>query len=67
MRQRTMRDTSNVIFYYVFGVFKIAVIAQQIYARHLQGLTADPRFAQLGDVVLALGDEAQRAIRTRDL
>lgn len=63
----TARDTSNVIFYYVFGVFKIAVIAQQIYARHVQGLTADPRFEMLGTVVQALGDEAQRAIRTRDL
>jgi aminoglycoside phosphotransferase (APT) family kinase protein len=63
----TARDTSNVVFYYAFGLFKVAVIAQQIYARHLQGLTTDPRFQALGDVVVALGEQAHRAVRTGEL
>ncbi len=61
------RDVSDAVFYYAFGLFKVAVIAQQIYARHLQGLTADPRFAALGDVVQALGGAATAAIDRGDL
>jgi aminoglycoside phosphotransferase (APT) family kinase protein len=52
------RDVSDAPFYYAFGLFKVAVIAQQIYARHVQGLTADPRFGGLGAVVTALGGAA---------
>jgi len=52
---RTGRDTSNIRFYYVFGLFKLAVIAQQIYYRYKQGLTQDERFAALVFVVAALG------------
>ena len=50
------------LFYYVYGLFKIAVIAQQIYARYVRGATRDPRFAPLGAVVAALGESAGRAI-----
>lgn len=42
--------------YHAFGVFKVAVIAQQIYARYRKGLTKDERFAGLGDVVRLLGE-----------
>jgi aminoglycoside phosphotransferase (APT) family kinase protein len=54
-------DVSDAPFYYAFGLFKVAVIAQQIYARHVQGLTSDPRFAVLGEVVKALGRAAESA------
>jgi aminoglycoside phosphotransferase (APT) family kinase protein len=47
---------------YVFGVFKVAVIVQQIYARYQRGLATDPRFAELGAVVVACGETAQAAI-----
>lgn len=53
------RDVSGAAFYQTFGLFKVAVIAQQIYARHVQGLTADGRFAKLGVVVAALGERAR--------
>jgi aminoglycoside phosphotransferase (APT) family kinase protein len=52
------RDVSDAPWYQAFGLFKVAVIAQQIYARHVRGLTADPRFAQLDQVVAALGTRA---------
>lgn len=42
--------------YHAFGVFKVSVIAQQIYARYRKGLTTDERFAKLGDVVRLLGE-----------
>lgn len=63
----TGRDVSDAAFYYAFGLFKVAVIAQQIFARHQQGLTADPRFAQLGAVVAALGEAAGRVVESGEL
>ena len=56
-------SATNVLFYYVFGAFKIGVIVQQIYARYKKGLTKDPRFANLHYVVAACGDNAQLAIK----
>jgi len=54
----------DLVYAYVFGLCKIAVIAQQIYARYVNGHTTDERFAALGAVVTALGRAAARA-RTR--
>jgi aminoglycoside phosphotransferase (APT) family kinase protein len=56
------RAVDRPVFYYVFGLFKVAVIAQQIYARYRQGLTQDPRFARLGEVVATCGEMAGRAV-----
>lgn len=52
----------GLLFYYVFGTFKIAVIAQQIYARYVKGFTSDPRFARFHIFVSALGSIANNAI-----
>lgn len=56
------RQTPNILFYYVFGTFKIAVIAQQIYVRFVRGYTQDTRFAGFGSFVGALGRIAEHAI-----
>ena len=56
------RDVANILFYYVFGTFKIAVIAQQIYARYVKGLTLDKRFARFDSFVSALGRIAAGAL-----
>jgi aminoglycoside phosphotransferase (APT) family kinase protein len=61
----TGRDISNVLFFYVCGLFKVAVIAQQIFARYHRGLTNDPRFAMFNRVVAALGLGAVRAIDSK--
>jgi len=45
-------------FYYCFGLFKIAVVVQQIYYRFRQGLTRDPRFAGLDRAVGVLARQA---------
>jgi aminoglycoside phosphotransferase (APT) family kinase protein len=58
----TGRDISNIVFYYAFGLFKVAVIVQQIYARYRKGLTRDPRFAGLVQVASACGEQARLAI-----
>jgi len=61
------RDISNILFYYVFGTFKIAVIAQQIYARYVRGATKDARFASFDKFVAALGMIAGRAIEKNSI
>jgi aminoglycoside phosphotransferase (APT) family kinase protein len=38
----------------VLGIFKLAVIIQQIFARYAKGQTQDPRFRDLGHQVEAL-------------
>jgi aminoglycoside phosphotransferase (APT) family kinase protein len=55
-------DTSNILFYYAFGLYKVAVIIQQIYWRYAQGFTKDERFAQFNKQVAALAQEAARTI-----
>ena len=56
------REMPNMLFYYVFGTFKIAVIAQQIYARYVKGFTKDERFARFDRFVAALGKIAAQTI-----
>ena len=53
----------DVLFYYVFGCFKLGVIAQQIYARYKKGYTKDERFALLIHLVKACGNNTQNAIK----
>lgn len=55
-------DLPNMLFYYVFGTFKIAVIAQQIYARFAKGFTKDARFSDFNRFVAALGRIAASAL-----
>ena len=50
------------VFYYVFGLFKIAVIAQQIYFRYKKGFTKDKRFGLLNLAVMSLSVMAKQAI-----
>ncbi len=45
--EKTGRDVSNFDFYHCFGMFRLAVIAQQIYNRYFHGLTKNKRFAML--------------------
>lgn len=49
------RVVDNPLFYYLYGLLKIAVIVQQIYARYRRGFTQDARFARLHEVVHACG------------
>ena len=52
--EKTGRDLSDIVFYYVFAMFKVAVIIQQIYYRYFHGLTKDERFGSLGEVAKTL-------------
>lgn len=60
--ERSGRQVTDPLYYYVFGIFKVAVILQQIYFRYRQGLTRDPRFQSLGESVHILGRAGARAL-----
>ena len=55
------REPPRMLFYSCFGLFKIAVIVQQIYKRYVEGLTKDERFAGLGKGVRILAHAAAEA------
>jgi aminoglycoside phosphotransferase (APT) family kinase protein len=61
-RDRTGRDTGDLVFYTVLATWKLAVLLEGSYARHLAGATDDPLFARLEDGVPALGRRALEAI-----
>ena len=65
--QKSGRDIQNIVFYYAFGLFKIAVIAQQIYYRYSKGLTTDPRFANLNKASELCCNLAMKAIQTKSI
>ncbi len=66
-QQQTGREVTNAVFCYCFGLYKLAVIVQQIYARFVRGHTQDPRFAELGRLVSLLGRQADNAINAGNL
>jgi len=64
---RTGADVSNFIFYYVYGIWRLAVIIQQIYARFYRGQNDNQRFKDYGQMVIALGKLARHKIKTGKL
>jgi aminoglycoside phosphotransferase (APT) family kinase protein len=53
--EKSGRQVSDIVFYYVFGTFKLAAIAQQIYFRYKKGFTKDQRFAKFDHFIYTLG------------
>lgn len=65
--EKSGKDIQHIVFYYAFGLFKIAVIAQQIYYRYNKGLTTDPRFANLNKASELCCNLAMKAIQTQSI
>jgi aminoglycoside phosphotransferase (APT) family kinase protein len=65
--EKSGRKIDNILFYYVFGLFKIAVIAQQIYFRYQKGWTTDPRFANLNKAAELCCKLGVKAIKTKSI
>ena len=63
--ERSGRSIKDLIFYYAFGLFKIAVIVQQIYYRYHHGMTANPKFAQLNQATRLFCLMAWQAIQKK--
>lgn len=61
--KNTGRDLGDIHFYYVFGLFKNAVIAQQIYHRWKQGNSSDARFGALLPMIQLLGAKAEQELK----
>lgn len=60
--EKSGRDVSNILFFYVFGLFKNSVVIQQIYGRYKKGLTKDERFADLIYGVKALSKKGINSV-----
>ncbi len=61
-RERTGLAAANWTFYEVFGLFRLAVILQQIYYRFHEGQTHNPAFAQLNRSARYLLERCRAAI-----
>ena len=61
------KDPGNGVFYYAYGMLKLAVIAQQIYKRYVTGQTTNPKFAALKMVVEACGVMGMQAINRKKI
>ena len=57
------RSCDDFTFYEVFGLFRLAVIIQQIWARFRAGQTTNPAFAGFGDAVNILINRAESKIK----
>ncbi len=60
--QLSGRRCDDFTFYEVFGLFRLAVIIQQIWARYRAGQTTNPAFAGFGDACNTLVNRAERLI-----
>jgi aminoglycoside phosphotransferase (APT) family kinase protein len=58
----TGRDASNVLFYYAFALFKLAVVSQQLYKRYVDGLTREDRYAVMLQGVRAVATAGLLAV-----
>lgn len=60
--EKTGREVRNADWYYVFGLFRLGVIAQQIYYRYKLGQSKNPKFAAFGLFVTVLAQVCERVI-----
>lgn len=65
--EMTGLQIGNFDFYYVFGLFRLAVIAQQIYYRYKLGQSKNPKFQVFGMFVTVLSQVAEKVIGTSKL
>jgi len=61
--KKSGRTINNLVFYYVYGLFKLSVIVQQIYYRYRKGYTTDKRFEHLNKHTQLLFTIAWQAIQ----
>jgi aminoglycoside phosphotransferase (APT) family kinase protein len=64
---RTGLSVANFDFYAIFGLFRVAVIVQQIWRRYRDGATQDPQFAAFGPLVNYLERRCRRLVEASKL
>ncbi|MCF6292778.1 MAG: phosphotransferase family protein [Robiginitomaculum sp.] len=60
--EKTGYDPTGFVFYYVYGIWRLAVIIQQIYFRFYHGQTKNPAFADFAGAVTGLGNYCRLVI-----
>lgn len=65
--EKTGYRVDNFDFYAIFGLFRLAVIVQQIYYRYFHGQTTNPAFADFGKLSNYLEQRCLRLIKASDL
>jgi aminoglycoside phosphotransferase (APT) family kinase protein len=60
--KKTGRDVGDVLFYYAYALYKLAVVAQQLYKRWKDGLTKEDRYAVMLAGVQAVTTSALVAV-----
>jgi len=65
--EKTGADVSGFQFYYVYGIWRLAVVIQQLYKRYHDGATDNPRFKDYHMMVTTLGQLAREKIRTGEI
>ncbi len=63
--EKTGRTITDFTFYYAYGVFRLAVIAQQIYYRYFHKQTTNPAYAMFGPGAQGLGQYVRQLINDR--
>ena len=61
---KTSRDCSGLGWYQVLAIWKLAILLEGSYARHLAGMTDDPFFAHMEQAVPSLARRAQEVAGT---
>lgn len=61
------RNTGNILFYYAYGLFKVAVIAQQIFYRYHKGLTTNEKFKHLDQMCMHMCKMAWTAVKKKKI
>ena len=60
--EKSGRDVGDVLFYYAYALYKLAVVAQQLYRRYKDGLTKEERYAPMLEGVRAVTSSALHAV-----
>ncbi|MEW9898150.1 phosphotransferase family protein [Chitinivorax sp. PXF-14] len=60
--EKTGYHVDNFDFYAIYGLFRLAVIVQQIYRRYQEGQAKNPQFAMFGGIANYLEQRCQRLI-----
>jgi aminoglycoside phosphotransferase (APT) family kinase protein len=66
-QEQSGREVANPLFYYAYGLYKIGMLLQQIFARYARGDTRDARFARLEQVVVDVAQQADRVVQSGSL
>jgi aminoglycoside phosphotransferase (APT) family kinase protein len=65
--EKSGRKVAHYDFYYLFGLFRMLVVVQQMYYRYYHGQTKDERFKEIVQMVFLLDELARQIIARSDL